>query len=101
MGGGRQHSVRFGSDELLTPEAEADYIVTGSFAQKAYEEAARIGKVNIAATTKDTNFDRLPGMDEIKLSQAPVYVHFTSNNTIFGTQWQSFPEFKGDQFNRG
>lgn len=95
MGGGASTQFALVAMNFLTPETEADYIITGSFAQKAYEEAARIGKVNIAATTEDTNFDRLPGMDEIKLSRAPVYVHLTSNNTIFGTQWQSFPEFKG------
>ncbi len=95
MGGGASAQFAITAMNFLTEGAEADYIVTGSFAAKAQEEAVRIGKANIAATTKDTNFDRLPGMDEIKLSKSPVYVHMTSNNTIYGTQWQEMPDFKG------
>lgn len=74
---------------------EADYVVTGSWAEKAYEEAAKIGKANIAASSKDTNFNRIPAPGEIKLSSSPAYVHITTNNTIFGTEWQSMPDFKG------
>ncbi len=95
MGGGASAQFALVAMNFLTQGTEADYIVTGIFAEKAQEEAARIGKANIAATTKDTNFDRLPGMDQIKLSKSPVYVHMTSNNTIYGTQWQEMPEFKG------
>lgn len=95
MGGGASAQFAITAMNFLTKGTEADYIVTGSFAAKAQEEAARIGKANIAATTKDTNFDRLPGMNEIKLSKSPVYIHMTSNNTIYGTQWQEMPDFKG------
>ncbi|HBE80876.1 MAG TPA: 3-phosphoserine/phosphohydroxythreonine transaminase [Firmicutes bacterium] len=93
MGGGASSQFAFIPLNFLTPGAQADYILSGSFAQKAYEEASRIGKVNIAATTKGTNYDRVPALDEIKLSANPAYVHLTSNNTIYGTQWQKFPEF--------
>ena len=95
MGGGASTQFALVALNYLTQGTEADYIVTGSFAQKAQEEAARIGKVNIAATTKETNFDRLPDKDGIKLSKAPVYIHMTSNNTIYGTQWQDMPVFEG------
>ena len=95
MGGGASAQFAITAMNFLTEGTEADYIVTGSFASKAQEEAARIGRANIAATTKDSNFNRLPGMDEIKLSKSPVYIHMTSNNTIYGTQWQEMPEFKG------
>lgn len=95
MGGGASAQFAITAMNFLTEGTEADYIVTGSFAAKAQEEAARIGKANIAATTKDTNFNRLPGMNEIKLSKSPVYIHMTSNNTIYGTQWQEMPDFKG------
>ncbi|HYH01485.1 MAG TPA: 3-phosphoserine/phosphohydroxythreonine transaminase, partial [Bacillota bacterium] len=43
----------------------------------------------------DSNYDRIPQTSEIKLSKAPAYIHMTSNNTIFGTQWQQLPEFPG------
>jgi phosphoserine aminotransferase len=95
MGGGASTQFALVALNFLTQGTEADYIVTGSFAQKAQEEAARIGKANVAATTKDDNFNRLPEKGEIKLSKAPVYIHMTSNNTIYGTQWQQIPAFEG------
>jgi len=95
MGGGASAQFALIPLNFLLPGAEADYIITGIFAKKSYEEAAKIGKVNIAATTKDTNFDRIPEPSEIKLSGAPVYVHLTSNNTIYGTQWAKLPAFPG------
>lgn len=78
---------------FLTEGKTADYIITGSFANKAYKEAVKIGNVNVAGTTKDDNFTRIVRADEIKLSEKPAYVHITSNNTIFGTQWKEFPDF--------
>lgn len=78
----------------LIPEgATANYIVTGSFADKAYKEALKEGPCHIAATTKATNHNRIPSMDEVQLTENPAYVHITSNNTIFGTQWKQFPDF--------
>jgi phosphoserine aminotransferase len=76
---------------LLTPGATADYIVTGAWAQKAVKEAQRVGTVNIAATTESDNFSRLPKQDEIKLTPGAAYVHMTSNNTLFGTEWPAEP----------
>lgn len=77
---------------LLPPEGSADYVVTGSWSQKAVKEAKRVGTVNIAATTEATNFSHIPQQDELKLDQRAAYVHLTTNNTIFGTQWQALPE---------
>ena len=76
---------------LLTPGTTADYIVTGAWAQKAVKEAQRVGTVNIAATTEGDNFSRLPTQDEIKLTPGAAYVHLTTNNTLFGTEWPSEP----------
>jgi phosphoserine aminotransferase len=76
---------------LLTPGRTADYIVTGGWAQKAVKEAQRVGSVNIAATTEAENFSRIPRQDELKLTTDAAYVHFTSNNTLFGTQWVAEP----------
>ena len=77
---------------LLTEGKTADYILTGSFAEKAHKEAKLIGKTHVAASTKEENYKRIPNLDEIKFSESPAYVHITSNNTIFGTEWTVFPE---------
>lgn len=77
---------------FLTPNSKADYILTGVWSQKAYDEAVRFGEVHLAATTKGENYCRIPTAKEITLSDNPVYVHLTSNNTIYGSQWQSFPD---------
>lgn len=77
---------------LMPPKNKADYIVTGTWSKKAVKEAKRVGAVNIAATTESENFKRIPKPEEIKLDPDAAYVHFTSNNTIFGTEWQNEPE---------
>lgn len=77
---------------LLVQNKTADYIVTGSWSEKAVKEAKKVGEVNIAADTTAGNHDHIPRANDIRLSNNPAYVHFTSNNTIFGTQWVSEPE---------
>lgn len=77
---------------LMPPKNKADYIVTGAWAEKAVKEAKRVGTVNIAATTKADNHSRIPTQAEMKLDADASYVHFTSNNTIFGTQFRTEPE---------
>lgn len=77
---------------LMPPKNKADYIVTGSWAEKAVKEGKRVGNVNIAATTKSDNYTRIPKQSELKLDPDASYVHFTSNNTIYGTQWRTEPE---------
>jgi len=77
---------------LMPPKNKADYIVTGSWSEKAVKEAKRVGAVNIVATTKAENFTRIPKQTELKLDQDAAYVHFTSNNTIYGTEWHKEPE---------
>ena len=76
---------------LLTAGATADYIVTGGWAQKAVKEAQRVGTVNIAASTESENFARIPRQDELKLTPNAAYVHITTNNTLFGTEWTAEP----------
>ena len=73
-------------------QGKADYIVTGAWSKKAVKEAKRVGTVNIAATTESESFTRLPKQDELKLDPEASYVHYTSNNTIFGTQFQTEPQ---------
>jgi phosphoserine aminotransferase len=77
---------------LLPAEATADYIVTGVWAAKAADEARKIGKVHIAATTKAEQFTRVPRAEEIVLTPGAAYAHMTSNNTIYGTEWKALPE---------
>src|SRR5918994_4421089 len=77
---------------LLPADRTADYLLTGVWAQKAVKEAKVLGaKVHIAATGESTNFDRIPQAAEIKYSERPAYVHLTTNNTIYGTQWRTEP----------
>jgi phosphoserine aminotransferase len=76
---------------FLTPDATADYVVTGAWSQKAVSEAKRFGRVHVAATSEEKNFSFIPTMDELRWSERPVYAHFTSNNTIFGTEWAAEP----------
>ena len=76
---------------LLTPGSVADYIDTGSWAKKGIKEAGKVGKVNVAATTKADNYSRIPEPAEIKYTPGAAYVHMTSNNTIEGTQWKTLP----------
>jgi phosphoserine aminotransferase len=77
---------------LLGPDQTADYLLTGVWSQKAVKEAKLVGKVHLAASSEATNFDRIPRSDEIRYSAGPGYVHLTTNNTIYGTQWPREPE---------
>ncbi len=78
---------------LLGAGQSADYVVTGSWSKKALGEAKGIGTVRVAATTeKDGKFPRIPAQAELDLDAKAAYVHITSNNTIAGTQWQTFPD---------
>lgn len=72
----------------------ADYIITGAWSQKAIKEAKKIpgAKIQEAGSTEKENFKRIPRQEELKLDPSAAFVHFTSNNTIFGTQWAREPE---------
>ena len=73
----------------------ADYINTGTWSKKAIKEANIVGSPNIAASTEDDKFTRIPKQEELKLGKDAVYVHITSNNTIAGTQWAAWPDTSG------
>jgi len=77
---------------FLGAEQTADYLITGAWAEKAYEEAAAIGQVRIAASTHAGGYTRMSHPHEINLSDDSAYVHLTSNETIQGTQWHMWPE---------
>ena len=75
----------------LLPENEtADYTDTGSWAEKAQKEAQAYGSVHVACSTKNSIYDHIN--KDLQLSSKAIYLHITSNNTIYGTQWKTFPE---------
>jgi phosphoserine aminotransferase len=76
---------------LLPKGATADYLVTGVWSQKAVKEAKMLGRVHEAASSADQNFSYIPPSTAIRYSERPAYVHITTNNTIYGTQWPSEP----------
>jgi phosphoserine aminotransferase len=76
---------------LLRPGTTADYIDSGSWADKAIKEARKVGTVNVAATSKPDGYTRVPADGELRLTPGAAYVHVTSNNTIEGTQFTTPP----------
>ena len=76
----------------LMVNGKADYVLTGNFATKAYEEALKYGDAAVAASSKDKNFTYIPDVDKIKFRDGIDYVHITSNNTIFGTRYTALPK---------
>jgi phosphoserine aminotransferase len=77
---------------LLPEGGSADYVVTGVWSEKAVKEAKRVGKVKIAASTQAENYTRVPRPDELTLDPVAGYVHLTTNNTIYGTQFHRIPD---------
>lgn len=77
---------------LMGENGSADYAVTGNFAKIASKEAAKYGKVNLAADTTECNHTRIPGQSELKLSPDAKYFYYCANNTIYGTEWHYVPE---------
>ncbi len=77
---------------LLPAGKSADYLITGHWSERAIEEAQLLGKARIAGTGKATGFMRIPTAGELELDPQAAYVHLTTNNTIYGTEWASEPE---------
>jgi phosphoserine aminotransferase len=78
---------------LLPADKTADYIDTGNFSKNAIKEAQKIGsKVNIAFSGKDESYTRIPEQGELKLTPGAAYCHITSNATIEGAQFKTFPD---------
>lgn len=76
----------------LLKSGKADYIITGNFAKKAYEEGKKYGDMNIAASSEDSGYTYIPDVKNIKFRNETDYVHITFNNTIFGTRYTDLPE---------
>jgi phosphoserine aminotransferase len=77
---------------LLGSGQTADYVDTGSWAEKAIKEARKVGTVHVAASTKADNYARIPASSEMELTKGAAYVHITANNTIEGTQYKALPD---------
>lgn len=99
MTGGATSQSYITCANLLPKGRTADYLVTGYWAEKSVEDAKQYcscanptGQVNVAATSKDQNHNYIPSDDQAKFSANPAYVHMTSNNTIFGTQFHRVPK---------
>jgi phosphoserine aminotransferase len=88
LGGGA--SMQFAMVPMNFLHKKADYVNTGEWASKAIKEAKLLGEVTEVASSKATNFNQLP--KNIKYSGDADYVHITTNNTIFGTQWKTDPD---------
>lgn len=73
----------------------ADYIITGQWAKKAYQEAAKYGKVNAIASSADKTFSYIPDCSDLPISEDADYVHICHNNTIYGTSFKQEPNTKG------
>ena len=79
----------------LMKNREADYIITGQWAKKAYEEAKKYGKANVLASSADKTFNYIPDCSDLPVSENADYVYICENNTIYGTKFHSLPNTKG------
>ena len=79
---------------LLGEGQTANYILTGVWSEKALEQAEKEGKTRVGASSADSNHNYIPDLAQLDLQADDAYVHITSNNTIYGTQWKRFPDTK-------
>lgn len=77
---------------LMGENGSADYAITGNFANLAAQEAAKYGKVNVAANTEDRMHTYIPAQSDLKLDPQARYFYYCANNTIYGTEWKYVPE---------
>ena len=79
----------------LMKNGVADYIVTGNWSKKAYNEAKKYGKINLVATSEDRNYSYIPDCSDLPISEDADYVYICENETIHGTTYQTLPNTKG------
>ena len=77
---------------LMTKNGKADFVITGQWAKKAYEEAARYGDAKAVASSKDKTFSYIPKVEKSDFRPDADYVHICLNNTIYGTKWNNLPD---------
>ena len=89
--GGASSQFMMVPQNFLSPERTADYIDTGTWSANAIDEARIFGNVHVPFSSNSEDYTRVPSNNELQLSDSASYVHFTSNNTIYGTQFSSEP----------
>lgn len=77
---------------LMTGSKKADYVLSGQFSTKAYQEASRYGDCKAVASSKEENFSRIPALDPKEFRPDADYFHICMNNTIYGTVWKELPD---------
>ncbi len=77
---------------LRAAGSSADYVLSGHWSKAALKEAQKAGRARVAGSTESSAFDRVPAQGDLDLEPDAAYLHFTSNNTIYGTQWSIDPE---------
>lgn len=77
---------------FLTEERKAGYVMTGSWSEKAFAETKLFGDAYHVASSKDDKYRHIPKVDSLKFNEDDAYVHLTTNNTIYGTQWHDYPD---------
>lgn len=92
LGGGASTQFAMLPLNFLTKNGTAAYVDTGTWSSKAIKEAKRFGNVHLAGSSKDVDYTRIPDVHSLDVPDDAVYLHVTSNNTIFGTQYHDFPE---------
>jgi phosphoserine aminotransferase len=85
-------SLQFAMVPMNLMEKTADYALTGSWSKKAFAEAKVFGTPRVAFSSEETKFSRTPAASEIDRGKDASYLHITSNNTIYGSQYHTFPE---------
>ncbi len=92
LGGGASMQFHQVALNFLPADGSADYVVTGTWAKKAFQEAAILGNARKAASSEDKAFTYIPDPATWDLDPEAAYLHFTSNNTVYGTQFQQEPD---------
>lgn len=90
--GGAQAQFAFVPMNLKRPAQSADYILTGTWGEKAWQQAASLGEVRVAASSKEDGYRHIPALDTWNLDPRSAYVHYTPNETISGVEFFSDPD---------
>jgi len=77
---------------LMNKSGKADFVITGQWANKAYQEASRYGDCKVIASSKDKTFSYIPQLDKSEFRADADYFHICENNTIYGTKWTELPD---------
>lgn len=95
MGGGASAQFALVPLNFLRPGRTASYVITGNFAEKAFQEAGRVGQASVAASSKEQRWSCIPAPEEVACAPDAAYLHLTVNNTIEGSQYADLPDVKG------